>query len=196
MTDTALRDRVRRFGVALAAALVAVGAVFAVAGVDDGPVSPGGSLFVAAVVTVAFSGGTLVWALSSVPAVEADGPRERAAAVETTTPGETYERLRTWRVLPPALGDDQSAVRDRLRTAAVAAVAADAQCGRIAARERVERGDWTDDPVAAAFLGDCQPPRRVAAASRISPTLAFAVSARAAVAAVDDRADGARRVVA
>lgn len=48
--------------------------------------------------------------------------------------------------------------RDRIRSrtvdAAVAAVADAESCSEAEARERVENGEWTDDPVAAWFLGD------------------------------------------
>jgi len=43
-------------------------------------------------------------------------------------------------------------LRDRVRTAAIAAVARDRDCARSRATDLVESGEWTDDPIAAAFL--------------------------------------------
>lgn len=47
-------------------------------------------------------------------------------------------------------------VRTRLREAAIATVMRETNCTRAEARERVERGTWTDDPEAAAFLAEAE----------------------------------------
>lgn len=47
-------------------------------------------------------------------------------------------------------------VRTRLREAAIATVMRETNCTRAEARERVERGTWTDDPEAAAFLAEAK----------------------------------------
>lgn len=48
--------------------------------------------------------------------------------------------------------EQQREVRSRLRAAAIATVMHESNCTRSEARERVDRGTWTDDPEAAAFL--------------------------------------------
>lgn len=50
-------------------------------------------------------------------------------------------------------GREHRQLRDRLRAAAVEAVAHRRRLPRAAARDRVEAGDWTDDPAAAWYLG-------------------------------------------
>ncbi|MBX0295738.1 DUF7269 family protein [Haloarcula nitratireducens] len=65
--------------------------------------------------------------------------------------------------------DRREAVRERLRENAVRAELAAEGCRRAEARRRVEAGDWTDDPDAAAFLGaSLSPPvrSRIRAAAR------------------------------
>lgn len=59
-----------------------------------------------------------------------------------------------------ASGDrrDRESVRLRLRSAAIETITAIERCPRATASERVLAGDWTDDPVAAAFLGDVEAP--------------------------------------
>ncbi|MFW5934629.1 MAG: DUF7269 family protein [Halolamina sp.] len=45
-------------------------------------------------------------------------------------------------------------LRDRIASVAVAAVADAEDCSEAEAREKLETGEWTDDPVAAWFLGE------------------------------------------
>jgi len=45
-------------------------------------------------------------------------------------------------------------IRERLVTVAVAAVADAEDCTESEARDRIEHGEWTDDPIAAWFLGE------------------------------------------
>lgn len=54
--------------------------------------------------------------------------------------------------------NDRDSVQSRLRSAAIETIAAIERCPRATARERVLAGEWTDDPVAAAFLGDAEAP--------------------------------------
>lgn len=74
--------------------------------------------------------------------------------------------------LPPLrVTEGHRRVRERLRTAAVAAVAEADGSSRPAACDRIESGDWTEDATAAAFVADDEfdPPtvrRRVAARLR------------------------------
>lgn len=74
------------------------------------------------------------------------------------TPGDDFDEL---------LGDTagwslqsvsrQRDVRDRLHRVAVDALATYEHCTAEEARERIEEGTWTDDPVAASFLSDSVP---------------------------------------
>jgi len=48
--------------------------------------------------------------------------------------------------------DRHEEVRTRLREAATATVMRESNCTRAEARERIERGEWTDDPAVASFL--------------------------------------------
>lgn len=52
------------------------------------------------------------------------------------------------------LTDRHRTIRTRLRDAAITTVIRESNCTRDEARERVERGAWTDDPEAAAFLAE------------------------------------------
>lgn len=69
-------------------------------------------------------------------------------------PGEPLEeRLASWRTSLPVVGRaDRQAVRERLRGAAIRAVAAEEGVTDDEAARAVLAGDWTSDPVAAAFL--------------------------------------------
>jgi len=195
MTDSALLRRGRRWATCVAVALVALGGLLVATGVDtvqyESAVETG---LVLGVVTVAFSAGTLVWALRRLPATEEDARPGHSAPRELTPQGATFDRLAGWRVLPPAVpAADRDRIRDRLRAAAAEAVAESAACDYETARGRVQCGDWTGDAAAAAFLGECAPPRHVVWAARVSSRVAFAVGARAALAAIDRRTDGGRR---
>lgn len=77
-------------------------------------------------------------------------------AVEGTTPGapgrdvdEALDSLSPFRVT-----ERHRRVHERVRTAAVEAVAEARGCSRPAARERIESGEWTDAADAAAFVAD------------------------------------------
>jgi hypothetical protein len=58
-----------------------------------------------------------------------------------------------------ATRDHREHVRERVRETAVRAYAHGADTGEDAAREAVAAGEWTDDRLAAAFLGDERAPR-------------------------------------
>lgn len=75
--------------------------------------------------------------------------------VPASTPGDSLEAqlggLRAW---VPMLGRGvRTEVRTRLRRAAVLAVAVERGCSDSAATQAVDDGTWTDDSVAARFLG-------------------------------------------
>lgn len=83
-------------------------------------------------------------------------------AVEGTTPGAPGRAVdESLDALPPVrMTDRHRDVHERVRTAAVEAVAEADGCSRSAARERIESGEWTDDAEAAAFVAndDVDPP--------------------------------------
>lgn len=60
--------------------------------------------------------------------------------------------------------DRHEEIRTRLREAATATVMRESNCTRAEARERIERGEWTDDPAVASFLAGAAEsgPRRTA----------------------------------
>ncbi|NHN49831.1 hypothetical protein G9464_19880 [Halostella sp. JP-L12] len=67
------------------------------------------------------------------------------------------------------LSDDDEQVRERLRAAAIGTVMRSEGCSREEARDRVDSGEWTDDPAAASFLAggaDLSLRERVTAALR------------------------------
>jgi len=79
--------------------------------------------------------------------------------VPVPSAGERFdETISSWRFATPVFGrGGRASVRDRLRAAAVAAVATAEGLSDADASRRVEDGAWTDDPVAAAFLAG-EPP--------------------------------------
>lgn len=102
---------------------------------------------VAALALVAVLGVLLARTLTGVreatpPTVEGTAPdapgRDVDVALDALPPVRVTERHRR--------------VHERVRAAAVETVAEVHRCSRSAARERVESGEWTDDPDAAAFL--------------------------------------------
>ncbi len=93
--------------------------------------------------------------------------------VPVPAPGEPFdEAAGDWRCLLPLVGRERRAsVRERLRRTAIDVVAVAEDCDRETATDRVDRGTWTDDDVAAAFLagtrgssvrGGSSPGRRLA----------------------------------
>lgn len=88
--------------------------------------------------------------------------------------------------------EDADEVRDDLRALAVDVVARESNCPADVARERVDAGEWTDDPVAAAYVADREASlpfyRRLLAWLR--PWRATVRRVEAAIAAVEDRRSG------
>jgi hypothetical protein len=80
-----------------------------------------------------------------------DDPERRYRAA---VPGDDLdERIRRLPLAPGIRGTRRD-VRDRLREAAVRSLVTHAGYEREAARNAVESGEWTDDPVAASFLAE------------------------------------------
>ncbi|USZ69207.1 hypothetical protein NGM10_05565 [Halorussus salilacus] len=76
-------------------------------------------------------------------------------------PGEEFDdRVATLRAGPRrSTLRERNDLRDRLREAAIPAVADRDHVSREEARERIEAGTWTDDAFAASFLGDSDAPK-------------------------------------
>ncbi|WP_327051544.1 DUF7269 family protein [Halomicrococcus gelatinilyticus] len=96
---------------------------------------------------------------SDVDQAETDDPE---TAVPAPTPGEGFdERLRSVRV-----GSREERFRSRkqlqneLESAVADAIVQQEGCSPEEAEARLETGEWTDDPYAAAFVGGPNPPRR------------------------------------
>jgi hypothetical protein len=113
----------------------------------------------------------------------------------TTAPAAGSEfdsQRRRWRLAVPVYGaDGRRRLRARLRTAAVETVQRADACDRSTAEDRVDRGEWTDDAVAAAYLAT---DRRVPASVRLRSLLTGAppagYPARRTAEAVVDREAG------
>lgn len=74
--------------------------------------------------------------------------------------------------------DEQEAIRTRLRDAAITMIHRHMGVETGNARNRVQRGDWTENAAAAWFLGETPPPRSVRLYGRISDEHAFRYGAR------------------
>lgn len=105
-----------------------------------------GILALLAAIVVFVSGRGATMAQTEMPTVERPVPVPAA--------GEPFdETIGSWRFATRVFGGGTAeAVRERLRAAAVAAIAAEEGLSRPAARDEVESGTWTDDAAAAAFL--------------------------------------------
>ncbi|MFC4550519.1 MULTISPECIES: DUF308 domain-containing protein [Halorussus] len=114
---------------------------------------------------------TLVGLLALVQAARVAGGRKASDVAGADTPDvETVPTMPTpGREFDDRLADLRSGLRretvrrraeieEMLRETALDAVAADQNCSREAAAERLEAGTWTDDPHAAAFLGESEVP--------------------------------------
>lgn len=109
------------------------------------------------------------------------------------TPG---DRLQEWLAHVDAFGRSsmrtRRRIRERLRSAAIAAVKRRERSSLPTARERVAAGEWTDDPHAAVFVGDRsvpEPPVLADLAVSLSLRSRFGHRARRTIAAVLDLAD-------
>lgn len=126
------------------AATVPIGAAVALLGNDYLLLSVFGISGVAAVVT-ALTHRSMTGVDQAVPPDPEGVPTGKRA-------GADFDRLvdgtgRLW-----SRRGDREAVRERLCEAAVRAVMRTSNCSREDARRRIDRGEWTDDPVAADFL--------------------------------------------
>jgi hypothetical protein len=153
-------------------------------------------LLVAGFFTLTFTAGTLLLALDGL--VEADGPTLPEPEPETTPPipraGAEFDRLVDGGVLSRRLtADERRQVRSRLRHAAVETVRRRAEISRERAEVLVERGEWTDDATAAAFLGQPARPRAVRLCDRVASGVAFRHGARRTAREIVTYANGSER---
>ncbi|WP_242406260.1 DUF7269 family protein [Halostagnicola larsenii] len=76
---------------------------------------------------------------------------ERVAS--KSPPGHELERIldRRWWSLPPSSAQRQR-IRNQFQRAAMRSIVRTDGCSAAVARERIDRGTWTDDSIAAAFL--------------------------------------------
>lgn len=141
--------------------LLAVGGVSTAVGVGL-LVAPGagrvaGTLpVVGAVLAVAVLGGLVTVARVSTPRERPDQPVPTGP--ESSVPGERFDRrLAAIPAHSERGADERAAVRDRLRPLVVAHLVRERGLGPETARERIDSGEWTDDPEAAALFTDASP---------------------------------------
>ncbi|WP_050032906.1 DUF7269 family protein [Halorubrum halophilum] len=115
-------------------------------------------------------------------------PERRAPA---TVPGaDLDERIARMTAGSPGGYASRRELRERIRTAAVAAVARERNRSTAAAERAVAVGTWTDDPTAAAFLADdASYPIRVRLRAAIRGRSRYGYGLRAALGAIE-RLDG------
>jgi len=138
--------------------LLAVGSVSTVAGMTllFRPVLGGGQfVLVVVVIVLLVAAGTVSVSRLSTPRQRPEPPRTGEES-ETRVPGDAFDRQLDSLSAHSARGaDERAAVREQLRELAVDRVVAETGCSRTTARERLDAGTWTDDPVAAAlFTGE------------------------------------------
>lgn len=74
--------------------------------------------------------------------------------------------------------------RERIAEAAVGVIRRRERCSREEAIEQLERGEWTDDRIAASFLGDVRPPVRIRLRALFSSEPRFKRRARRTIDAI------------
>ncbi|PCR89044.1 hypothetical protein CP557_20080 [Natrinema ejinorense] len=76
---------------------------------------------------------------------------------------------------------EQREIRTRLRETATRTIRRHTGAAMSETRDTIQRGDWTENAVAAWFLGETSPPRSVRLYARLSDELAFRYGARRTV---------------
>lgn len=164
------------------AALVPVGAAVDALGNDY--------LFVAALGALAVGLVGTVLSLRAATGLDQATPPAAEGVPSGPRPGEAFDRVvRDGPGLRALLaGDERRRARDRLHEAAVRTEMRASNCTRETARERVATGEWTEDPAAAAFLGDEATPLRSRLAEALRGNATFRHRARRTADAVARRA--------
>lgn len=114
-------------------------------------------------------------------------PGEPERRVRASVPGAALDE-RIARLTSVGRGGHRSRreLRRRVREVAVASVARDRNCSDSEAVHAVERGAWTDDPTAAAFLSEAASyPIRVRLRAAVSGRTQYGFGLRAAIDAID-----------
>jgi hypothetical protein len=142
------------------AGLIPIGAALALAGNDYVLVAVLAVPALAAVVAVLASRTTTGVSEATPPPVEGTDPASMGRDVDDALDSLPFMRVT----------ETHRRVHERVRAAAVEAVAEADRCSRPAARDRIESGEWTDDRAAAAFVADDEldPP---GLAGRLAPRL-------------------------
>jgi hypothetical protein len=146
-------------------------------------------VFVAAFGVLALAAGLAAQAGRAVGGLDEATPPDPEGVHEVPRPGHRLDAFIEGETSLPerVFGDRHERVRERLRAAALATLRRSGLT-REEALEALERGSWTDDPVAAAFLSETRTPglgERVAGLVRGES--AFQRGARRAAEAVADR---------
>lgn len=154
-----------------------------------------GYLLVAAFGVVALVVVVTVLLVRGVAGINQTSPPEPESAGSAPRPGEGFDDLISGIDLRSALFESRrEQVRDRLHDAAVTAVMRETGDTRSEARERVERGTWTNDAEAAAFLaGERTPGASTRVAAVLRGETAFQRGARRSARAVARYDAGGRR---
>ena len=174
----------RRNLAVVGAALVGLGAVVAASPDVDaalsGPVTPKALAVLGLVVALV---GAAVAAGPSRPTVETRSIDDDRLGAEFDA---TLASVETMSGTELRSADAPGELRERLRAAAVALVASREGVDRETAAARVERGEWTDDPLAAAFLSESlRAPPAVRLRERWSTTPRVVVRVRLTAAALE-----------
>ena len=91
--------------------------------------------------------------------VQADMPAPEEPVTVPPAGNDFDETVESWSYRLPFVGrKHRRNVKERLRTTAIETVMRAENCTRKDARRLVESGEWTDDPTAAAYLGDSNVP--------------------------------------
>lgn len=158
-TNTALAAvGIATVGIA-AAMVVAPGALAALLPVDavarSTPLAERGGRTLAVALV---GGGCLLWVVLS--GAKADDATAPGRSDERRAVGRTFDRRFQRAADGGANRREREEVREALRSLAVDVVARTEGCSRASALEQVDSGEWTDDPVAAAYVAGELPLRR------------------------------------
>jgi len=185
-------DVLRRPSLVVGVVLAAAGAVLYVT-TDLAALLPANDLVVVAVGAVAALAGVVLLRRRRATRRERADTGDPELPRPAPTPGDRFDRrlARVDRSRSSSVRTRRR-LRERLHVAAVAVVRRHRRVSEGAARDAVAAGEWTDDPYAAAFVGEGAPPpsllERVPAV--LSFRSGFAFEARRTVAAIVDLADG------
>lgn len=185
------------FAAALSVAPEAVAGAVPVGSVLDGTALSETAARTAAVVALgAVCSAWISWTSGAAdrrPAPASDGfERLREEPPERASPSPVVGARFDRRLARSADGPEGGAVRPTVRSLAVRAVAAADGCEESTAERRVESGEWTEDPVAAAYVADRESalPFRYRLRAWLRPEWTRAERVERALAAIERRQEG------